>query len=495
MSSALIEALLGAFTPISLFLVFVGTFLGILCGSIPGLTATMAIALVLPITFNMEPALGLAMLMGVYIGAVFGGSISAILINVPGTPASMVTSLDGYPMAKQGKAGSALGISILSSFWGGIISAVALILIAPILGGFALRFGPPEYFAIGVFALSLIAGIASKDLIKGLVAGAIGVSLTLIGMDPITGTARYTFGIINLYGGLNLIPILIGLFGFREVLIQFNEPRLKVGIIEQLTKILPTWKVFKKLIPTIFRGGIIGTYIGILPGAGGPIASFMAYDIEKKLNNKKDTFGSGEPRGVAASESANNASTGGALIPLLTLGIPGDGATAVLIGAFMMHNIFPGPNLFVEEATLVNSIYINYILANVMMLILALTFARVFMKALKIPVNIIIPIIALLCIIGSYAVKNSIFDIGVMIVTGFLGYLIYVRGFPIIAVVLGVILGPLIEANLRASLLLENSWGIFFTRPISLTIFIITILSLLWPQINKRVVSKLVKTN
>jgi putative tricarboxylic transport membrane protein len=466
----------------NLLIVTGGTLLGIICGAIPGLTATMSIALILPITFVLPADLGMAAILGVYIGATYGGSISAILINIPGTPASMMTGLDGYPMAQQGKAGTALGIATIASFIGGVLSGLILIFVAPALGSIALKFGPAEYFAIGVFSLSLIAGIAGKNIYKGLAAGLIGVSLNLVGSDPVTGVARYAFGNVYMTGGLTLVPILVGLFGFREVLKQSNEVHLKYSIIKQVNRILPSKEQILHMLPTTIRGGVIGTFIGILPGAGGPIASFVAYDTEKRISDKNKTFGTGDIRGIAASESANNGVNGGALVPLLTLGVPGDGATAVMLGAFMMNNITPGPMLFVNHAELVNSIYANYMLAAVLMLALGLLAARLFMKVIHIPQKILIPVIAILCFVGSYSVKRSIFDVWTMVAMGILGYLLDKRGFPVICTVLGAVLGNLIEVNFRSAIRLGNGNPLFILqKPIAAGILAVTAVMILWP--------------
>lgn len=473
-----------AFQMQNILIITGGTILGIICGAIPGLTATMSIALILPITYVLPADLGMAAILGVFVGATYGGSISSILINIPGTPASMMTGMDGYPMAKKGEAGTALGIATISSFIGGILSGFVLIFVAPKLGSVALEFGPAEYFAVGVFSLSLIAGIVGKDIYKGLAAGLIGICFNLVGSDPVTGVARYAFGNVSMTGGLTLVPVLVGLFGFREVLKQTESAHLSYEVVKQVNKILPSPRQMLKIFPTTIRGGIIGTFVGILPGAGGPIASFVAYDTEKRLVDKDKTFGSGDIRGVAASESANNGTNGGALVPLLTLGVPGDGATAVMLGAFMMNNITPGPMLFVNHADLVNSIYTNYMIAAVLMLILGLLAARLFMKVIRVPQKVLIPIIAVLCVIGSYSVKRSLFDVGTMIFMGILGYIFDKRGFPVIATVLGTVLGGLIERNFRSAVQLgKGSFMFIFTKPIAVAILILTVIMLFWPLI------------
>lgn len=484
---AIVTCVQMALEPQNLLIVVAGTVLGIVCGAIPGLTATMSIALVLPITFVLPANLGMAAILAIYVGATYGGSISAILLNIPGTPASMMTGIDGHAMARKGQAGTALGAATIASFIGGVLSGLVLIFVAPLLGSVALLFGPAEFFAVGVFSLSLIAGISGGNVYKGLAAGLIGISFNLVGSDPVTGVARYAFGNVSMTGGLTLVPMLVGLFGFREVLKTVEDVHLKYEIIQQVHRILPSKQQLLRMLPTTLRGGIIGTFVGILPGAGGPIASFVAYDAEKRVSDKEKTFGTGDIRGVAASESANNGVNGGALVPLLTLGVPGDGATAVMLGAFMMNNITPGPMLFVNHAELVHSIYANYMLACVMMLVIGLLAARLFMKVIKIPQRVLIPMITILCFVGAYSVKRSVFDVGTMIFMGILGYVLDKRGFPVIATVLGAVLGNLIEVNYRSALQLGNGSPLFiFTKPIAVGLLLVTAVTLLWPLIRKK---------
>ena len=459
-----------------------GSTLGIICGAIPGLTATMAVALVLPATFVLNPEMGLAMLLAVYVGATYGSSISAILLNIPGTPASMMTGVDGHPLARQGMAGKALGIATFTSFFGGVMSGAILIILAPILGRTALKFGPAEFFAIGVFALSLIAGMMADNIFKGLIAGLIGVFVGSVGIDPLTGAARYTFGVTALAGGLQLVPMLVGYFGFREVLNQICQCRVEFNVVEQVSRLIPTWADFKRVFPTVIRSGLLGTYVGILPGAGGPIASFMAYDVEQRINGKRfGTFGKGEICGVAASETANNGVNGGALIPLLTLGVPGDGATAVMLGAFMMQNIIPGPTLFTKYPALVNSIYVNYMISCVLMLVIGLLGAKLFMQVIKVPQTILVPIVATICFVGSYSIRNSLFDVGVMVAVGSVAFVMERRRFPVIAAVLGTILSSMIELRFRGALQIDPSGRIFFEKPICLALLVLSAILFIRP--------------
>lgn len=482
----LFEVTQQAFQPTNLLLVVAGTIIGIVAGAIPGLTVTMSIALILPVTFVLPPELGLAAIMGIFVGGTYGGSVPSILLNIPGTPASMMTGVDGYPLAKSGRAGTALGVATIASFVGGIISGLVLILVAAKIGSIALRFGPAEYFAITVFALSLVAGIVGKDILKGIASGLIGVAVTLVGADPVTGAQRYSFDSVYMAGGLSLVPILVGLFGFREVLLQSEQVLSEYSIVRRINRVIPSKRDIRRILPTALRGGAIGTAVGIVPGAGGPIASFMAYDTEKRLRNRDDTFGKGDIRGVAASEAANNGTNGGALVPLLTLGVPGDGATAVMLGAFVMNNITPGPTLFVQNADLVGSIYANYIIACVLVLVFGLIAARMFMQVVKVPQRILVPIISAVCVAGAFSVNNSIFDVGLMVVMGIIGYCLDKRGFPVIAMVLGVVLGQLFEINLRQAVQLSGGDALFIIKqPIAGSILALALLVLLLPALRK----------
>ncbi len=460
-----------------IFILFGGSFIGIVCGAIPGITATMSLVLLLPWTYNLEPSMGLALLLAVYVNATYGGSVSAILLNIPGTPASMMTGVEGYVLAERGEAGRALGIATVCSFWGGIFSAVVLMLLAPALGKVALAFGPAEYFAIGIFSLGLIASMMTKNIIKGLVAAVLGVFVGCIGLDPVSGVPRYTFGVLNMTAGLNLVPLLIGFFGFKEVLKQIGSCREPVGSVHQISRLLPTWKDLKLITPTTLRSSVLGTVIGILPGAGGPIASFLAYQMEvSAAKNKPNEFGRGDIRGVAASETANNAVTGGALIPLLTLGVPGDGATAVVLAAFMMHNITPGPTLFTQRPELITSIYMNFVIACFLMLVLGFIGSKIFMQTLKVPQSILVPSIALICFIASFSARNNVFDVIVMVVAGIATFLMEKRGFPTIPLVLGAILSSMIEVKFRGALQIDSTGLIFFKKPISGVLLVLTII-------------------
>ena len=486
MGENVINALQLVITFKSLLLILIGVFGGIIAGAMPGLTATMGVAILVPLTFGMQPHEALLLLAGVYNGAMYGGSISAILINIPGTPSSLATNMDGYPMAKQGKAGEAIGLATCGSFIGGTFSVIILTLAAPQIAKAALLFSAPEYFALAVFGLSIIANISGKSITKGLLAGLFGMFLATIGMDPMTGFARFTFGSANLLGGINLLPLMIGLFGLSEAMVQMVSTLEYKVLKQKLTNVVPRISKLFKYWFTILRSSVIGTFIGAVPAAGGPIAALVAYNEAKRTSKNAERFGEGEEEGVIAGETANNATCGGALIPLLTLSIPGDGVTAVMLGAFMIHNIQPGPLLFRESGDLVYSIFIGMGFANVFLLILGLLGARFFARIINSPKHLLMPIVVILCVVGSYSVRNSISDIIIMLIMGLIGFILQRAKIPLAPIILGLILGPMAEANYRRALIAsEGNPAIFFTRPVSAVILLITIVVLLIPIIKK----------
>lgn len=469
-----------------ILILLLGIISGIAIGSLPGLTATMGVALVLPITFGMEPVTGILLLIGVYFGSVYGGSLTAILINTPGTPASAATAMDGYAMSKKGLAHKALTISTLSSAIGGIISVIVLILVAPQLANFALKFSAPETFALAVFGISIISSISGKSMVKGLMAGILGLLIATIGIDPMGGFPRFTFGNMNLANGLNLIPVMIGLFAASEAFKSMEDIFSKQNLDIKVEKVKLKWVEFKSLIITILRSAGIGTFIGMIPGAGGDITSFVAYNEAKRFSKNKEEFGNGAMKGVAAPEAANNSVTGGAMIPLLTLGIPGDAVTAVLLGALMVQGLQPGPLLFQNNGPIVYTLFVGMLLANIFILFIGLFGIKYFTKILSVPKSILSPLILVLCVVGSYALNNNYFDVIVMFIAGVIGYFMVKQEFPVSPVILGLILGPLMESNLRRSLLMsQGNLSIFYTRPITLVLLILAIITLLSPIVSK----------
>lgn len=478
-----------------LLLILMGTASGIVIGCLPGLTSTMGVALLLPLTFGMDAANGILLLIGIYIGAVYGGSISAILLRTPGTPASAATAIDGYALSSKGESGRALGISTVSSFGGGMISALALMFISPLLAKLALKFTAQEYFALALFGLSIIASISGKSIIKGLISGTLGLIIAMIGVDPITGQMRYTFDSINLMNGISFIPIMIGLFALSQFFIALentyknsNEAKIKT---KKILKVFPEISDLKKIFPTIIRSGLIGTFIGIIPGAGADIGAFISYNEAKRFSKNPEEFGKGAIEGIAAPESGNNGVTGGALVPLLTLGIPGDAVAAIMLGALMMQGIQPGPLLFKENGELAYTIFLGLLVANVVMLILGLLGIRIFTQISKIPKKFLYPTIFILCIVGAYGINNSSFDIVVMIVSGIIAYFMEKFEFPSSPVVLALILGPMAESNLRRSLVMsQGDYSTFFTRPFSLFFIILAIFTLFLPIIKSLLKAK-----
>lgn len=473
-----------------LLAIFCGVAAGISIGAMPGLTSTMGIALLMPFTFQLEPAVGMMLLIGEFVGAIYGGSITAIMINTPGTPSAAATVLDGYPFTKRGESCRALGISTVASFGGGIISGIFLILIAPQLAEIALKFSAPETFALAFFGISIIASISGKDLLKGLMSGVFGLMLALVGMDNISGLSRFTFDTVFLMNGLSFIPVMVGLFAMSQCFMSMEELYHEIRITAKITSAIPTWTDLKTIFPTVLRGGVTGTIVGIIPGAGGDISAFISYDMEKRVSKHPELFGTGIVEGIAAPESSNNGTTGGALIPLLTLGIPGDANTAVILGALMVFNLTPGPMLFVEQALVVNTIFAGFMIANVFMLVMGLSGIKIFTKIVQIPRPVLVPIIILMCVIGSFAINGNYLDILVMFVSGVFGYLLIKGGFPLSPIVLALILGPMAEGNLRRSLVMSHGdYSIFFTHPIAATFIVIALISLFWPIV-KHVLKK-----
>lgn len=458
---------------------------GIFCGALPGITGSIGVALLLPFTYGMEPAGAIIMLCASYSGSMFGGSISTILLGVPGTASAAATLLDGRALYERGQGGLAVGVALTASAIGGVIGSVILILFATGLATVALAFGPPEYLALGVFGLTILSSL-SKNIVKGFIAGIIGMMVATVGLDHFSGMSRYTFGMHELLNGIDFLPALIGLFALAEIFKQSGEGMKSVTDIKSgmSTATLPSFKQLRSLWKSIGIGGVIGTVIGIMPGAGGSISSWVAYSQARNASKTPEEFGHGSLEGIAAPESANNAGEGGSLIPTLALGIPGSNTTAIMMAALTLHGISPGPMLFVEHPEVVNGVYVAVFFANFVMLALGYVALKPVLGITKVPQHMVLASIFLLVCVGIFALQNNTFDLKVMLVFGLMGLVMKKFGFPMAAAVLGLILGPIIEPALMRSLILSNgSWSIFFTRPISCGLLILTAISFGYPLI------------
>lgn len=487
-------ALSELFTWSSALGLLIGVVGGMIIGALPGLSATMGIALLIPVTYGMRPSAAILMLAAIYTAAVYGGSISAILIHTPGTPSSAATCLDGYPMAQKGESLHAIGISTTSSVIGGVISAIALLLIAPPLARLSLNFGSTEYFLIAVFGLTLIASLAGDNMVKGLIAGTFGLVVGLVGLAA-DGSARYTFGVTGLLGGISLIPAMIGLFSVSQVMIQADE-RGKEAVKKEVVKIsgrfLPTGKEFVHLIPLILECSVVGVFIGILPGAGGDIASWVGLNIAKSQSKHPELFGTGIVEGVAAPESANNAVTGGALIPLLTLGIPGSSTAAVLMGGLTIHGLAPGFELFSKYADITYCVILGFLAANILMGLVGWAAGRYLTMVSKVPIPLLIPCIAVLSLLGSYAASRNITDVYVAVAFGLIGFFFRKYGIPTAPVVLALILGPMSDKYMyqgtRVAMKMDKTfWQYIPTRPLSIFFIILIVLALFAPLVSKAI--------
>lgn len=486
----MLETLGTAFTAVfslsSLLWISLGTIMGITIGALPGLTATMGIAIMLPLCVTLGPALGMSTLLGVYLGAVTGASIPAILLGIPGNPNAIATVADGQGMARNGEPGKALGLAVTGSFIGGVFSLVVLVFVSPMLAKVALSFGPPEYFGLALMGLTLIASISGKNMIKGLIPGILGLMVSTIGFDPITGSGRFVFGNPNLMMGLSLVPILIGMYAVGQMLASASDQSHGGQIREfKSNKIFPSLKELWEHKRTILESAAIGTGIGVLPGTGASIAVFLAYERARKSSKNPEKFGHGAPDGILAPETANNAVTGGALVPMLTLGIPGDGATALLLGALVIFGLRPGPLLFRDQSTFVYTIFLAILMANIFMVIYQVLGIRLFVNILRVPSEILMPIVLVLSVVGSYAMQENIFDIGVAIFFGILAFIFKKTEVPLVPMILGVVLGGMFESELRRGLVLHqgNFFG-FFSRPIFTVLFLVAVLSLVWPPVS-----------
>ena len=470
--------------PINLFYCFLGVFIGTLIGVLPGVGPVATISMLLPATFKMSPVGAIIMLSGIYYGAMYGGSTTSILVNIPGETASVVTCLDGYQMARKGRAGPALGIAAFGSFIAGSLSIVGLMFLAPPLAEMALEFGPPEYFSLMLLGLIILTFLAGGSMPKALMMAAFGLFLGLVGMDIMTATPRFTFNLYFLTDGVGLVPVVMGLFGISEVLLNV-EGRIKQEVFETKIKgLLPNFQDWKDCFWPIVRGSVLGFFLGILPGGGAVISSFVSYAVEKRISKHPERFGTGVIEGVASPESANNAATGGAFIPLLTLGIPANAVMAMLLGALIIYGMQPGPMLIKQHPDLFWGTVTSMYLGNLMLLVLNLPLIGIWVKILKIPYPVLFPLILLFCLIGVFSLNNNVGEIGLMLFFGGVGYLMRKFNYESPPLVLALVLGPMMENALRQALIMSNgSADIFFLRPISLVIMLCALALLILPLV------------
>jgi len=475
-----------AIQPLNLFYCFMGCLIGTLVGVLPGLGPTAALSLILPATFHLTPVSAIIMLSGIYYGSQYGGSTTSILVNIPGEASSVVTCLDGYQMARQGRAGPALGISAFGSFIAGTLGIIGLMTMAPRLADIALAFGPPEYFSLMCLGMVILTFLSSTSMVRALMMACFGVIVGMIGMDPVSGSTRLTFGIIELMDGVGLIPVVMGLFGISEMLLNI-EKRIDREIFKTRVKgLLPTVKDWIQAKGAILRGTLIGFFLGILPGGGAVLSSFVAYAVEKRVSKYPEKFGTGVIEGVAAPESANNSAAQSAFIPLLTLGIPSNSVMAMLLGALIIHNVTPGPLLLTQHPQVFWGVIASMYIGNLTLLLLNLPLIGIWVRLLRVPYAILLPVIILFCLIGAYTIANSIVDVLLMLAFGMLGYLMKKLKYDAAPFVLAFVLGPMLEYSLKQSLIVsKGSFHLFFTRPISATCLVLALLLLVIPLLPK----------
>jgi len=473
-----------ALSPVNLLYCLLGVVVGTLIGVLPGIGPVTTVAILVPLTFGMNPTSALIMLAGIYYGSQYGGSTTAILINTPGESASIMTCLDGYQMARQGRAGPALGMAAIGSFIAGTAGVVLLMFLARPLVRLALGFGPPEYFALMLLALCTLGGLVGESVLKGLLMAAVGLFLGTIGSDPMTGAPRFTYGVPSLLDGLDFLPVTIGLFAVAEVLAAAERGAPPPVPDTALVGLLPSRADWRACRFTLLRATLIGFVVGVLPGAGSTLASILAYAAEKRASRYPERFGTGVIEGVAAPETANNAASAGAMVPLLTLGVPGSGTTAVMLGALMLWGLRPGPLLFEKNPELVWGLIASMYVGNVLLLVLNLPLIGLWVRLLRVPTRVLLPLILLFCFTGTYAVSNNVFDLYVMAVFGVIGYGLQRYGFPVAPMVLGLILGPMLETHFRRALIISRGdYGIFVTRPVAAALLALVALYLAVPSL------------
>ena len=470
-----------------LIILFLGTLFGLILGVLPGLGPTTGGALILPFTITLDPLSAIVLLTAIYCAGTYGGAITAILINTPGTPAAAATCLDGYPLAQKGEAGRALGMATFGSAFGGLFSVIVLVFFAPILANIAYEFGQPEYFALAIFGLTMLASIGEGSPTKNLIAGAFGILLSTVGKDVMASIDRFTFGVNELSEGIGFIPVVVGMFAMSELLVQSNLTNQIFERIAMKAVRLPSKDDFKYCFKTILRSSGIGSFIGILPAEGGTVASLIGYSEAKRWSKKPEEFGKGAIDGIAGAETANNAATGGAMVPTLALGIPGSATTAVILTGLIIHGLRPGPDLFKEQPEFLYGIFGAMFFANILFFIFGFFGAKIFARITLIPNRLLWPMIFTLSVCGTYSLNQSFTDVFLMIGFGIIGYVMRKFGFSVVPVIIGLILGQLVELTLRQSLVIfDGDWTLFFTRPIVVTFFILSVVALIFPNIRKK---------
>jgi putative tricarboxylic transport membrane protein len=477
-----------ALDPMNLLLCFSGAFVGTLVGVLPGLGPAASISLLLPLSFALTPVQAIILLSGIYYGSMYGGSTTSILVNIPGEAASVVTCLDGYQMARQGRAGPALGISAIGSFIAGTLSVVLLMLLSPPLAKFALKFGPPEFVSLSFLGLTLVTYLSSGSMVKALIMACVGLLLGFIGVDVVTGVERYTLKIPVLLDGVGLVPAVMGLFGISEVLLNLEEAYQKREILDgKIEHLLPTRKDMKESAGPIARGSILGFFLGVIPGGGAVLASFISYAVEKKMSRDPETFGKGNIRGVAGPESANNAGAAGAFVPLLTLGIPCNAVIAILMGGLMIHGVEVGPRLLTDRPEIFWGVVGSMYIGNIMLLVINLPLIGIWVKILKVRYTLLFPMIFFFCLIGAYTTGNTVYDIYVMVVFGVAGFLMKKYGYEPAPLVLALVIGPIMERAFRQSLIISGgSFSIFMSKPLSALFVFAALLILISPLIFRK---------
>jgi len=481
----LFEGFAVALSPQNLMFALFGAFIGTLIGALPGLGPANGVAILIPLAFTLglPPDTAMILLTAVYAGAMYGGRISSILLNIPGDEPAMMTCLDGYPMAQKGKAAEALALSAVASFMGGLIGTIGLILLAPVLAKFALTFGPAEYFALFVLAFATLGGITGKNPMKTVVAATLGIMISTVGIDN-TGVQRYTFGALKLYEGVDFILAIVGLFAISELLL-FIEERAGAGRkLIQVGKLMLRPKDILQVLPTTFRGGILGFVAGVLPGAGASLGSFISYTLEKQYLGKKGRFGEGDPRGVAAPEAGNNGASSGALVPMLTLGVPGSGTTAVLLAMLISLNITPGPLMFTQNADIVWGVIAALLIGNLLLLVLNIPLVGFFVKLLSVPPMYLLPMVTMIAFVGIYSISHSTFDLYFMVAFGVAGYLLRKLEMPLVPIILGLLLGPEMEKNLGHALVIsDGDWSVLWASPLAGSLWLVAALGLVLPYL------------